>query len=375
MRRGALLFVGACAALAVACAVGGQIATEDSGTPGGDGGNGSDVVKIPTDGAGPDGSTTTCTSPQFLCGDAGCVDLTSNANHCGQCNTTCTTADAGGLVPGDNGNPDAGVPAPDGGFPDAGDPWSLGTPTCAKSACGVTCPTTQTLCTDGVCYDTQQFHDHCGDCNTACQTTEYCAKGHCCASGTEWCGSACASVLTDTANCGSCGNACPNGQSCVNGGCTACSNSNVALLATATSSGGGVTTYGPADMNDGKGESQLCTSFEWTTASNTPGTAWIQYTWSSAHKITSMHMDTQSATVTDSCGNLGRTLGAATVQWWNGTAWVTDGTVSGKLDDWDYTFTSPVTTTQVRLYAIYCTNTQGQTSNPIVYEWQVTGCN
>jgi hypothetical protein len=86
-------------------------------------------------------------------------------------------------------------------------------------------------------------------------------------------------------------------------------------------------------------------------------------------------MDTQSATTSDSCGNLGRTLGGAEVQWWNGSTWVTDGTISAKADDWTYTFTSPVTTTQVRLYAIYCTNTLGQTTNPIVYEWQVTGCN
>ena len=372
MRRGVLLFLGT-GALATACAVGGQIIDQDSGTPE----DGSSNVDAKTTGDASTnkdggGDATTCQSPDFLCPEAGCVDLASDPNHCGQCNTVCETADAGGLEAGNDNNPDAGVPS-DASFDGA--PWSTGTATCTNKACGVTCPGNQTLCTDGICYDTNRFHDHCGSCGTACQSTEYCTTGHCCGVGTEWCGSSCLSVLTDPSNCGACGNVCTKGYSCVGGQCTACSNTNIAPSATATSSGGGTTTYGPADMNDGKGESSNCTTYEWTTAGNTPGTSWVQYTWATSHKIASIALDIQSATTTDSCGNLGRTLGAAEVQWWDGSKWVTDGSVSGKTDDWTYTFTSPVTTTQIRLYAIYCTNTQGQTSNPIIYEWQVTGCN
>jgi hypothetical protein len=86
-----------------------------------------------------------------------------------------------------------------------------------------------------------------------------------------------------------------------------------------------------------------------------------------------MHIDT-TTTTNNTCG-YGRTLGGAQVQWWNGSSWVTDGTVSGQTNDWDYTFTSPVTTTQVRLYAIYAAPTSTTPSNPIIYEWQVTSCN
>ena len=118
-----------------------------------------------------------------------------------------------------------------------------------------------------------------------------------------------------------------------------------------------------------------CNEFAWITAGNTPGTAWIQYTWSSAVRVTSMHLGTTSATTADSCGNIGRTLGAAEIQWWNGSSWVTDGSVSGQLGSWSYTFTSTVTTTEVRLYAVYCTNTMGQESNPQVYDWEIYGCN
>ena len=53
---------------------------------------------------------------------------------------------------------------------------------------------------------------------------------------------------------------------------------------------------------------------------------------------------------------------------------MTDGTVSGKLDDWDYTFTQQVTTTRVRLYDVYATNTMGQTSNPMAFEWYTYTC-
>src|SRR5439155_1487253 len=61
-----------------------------------------DVTK-PVDGS--------CAKPTTKCSsDAGdlCVDLTLDKNHCAQCNTVCTTADAGGMAPG-TGNPDPGI--------------------------------------------------------------------------------------------------------------------------------------------------------------------------------------------------------------------------------------------------------------------------
>jgi hypothetical protein len=306
-----------------------------------------------------------------LCPEAGCVDLATDPNHCGTCGTACETADAGGLEAGSDNNPDAGVPS-DAGPPD-GAPWSTGTANCTNKTCGVTCAGNQTLCTDGICYDTSHFHDHCGNCGTACQPTEYCTTGHCCGVGTAWCGSSCIDVLSDTSNCGGCNNACTNGYSCVGGTCVSCSNTNSALTATATSSGGGSGSYGPTAMNDGKLETNSCSVFEWTNGGSTPGTDWVQYTWSSAKKLVKMHIDTTTTTA-NSCG-YGRTRAGASIEWWNGSSWVTDGPVSAQTNDWDYTFTSPVTTTQVRLYGVYANPNSAQASNPIIYEWQVTGCN
>ena len=51
---------------------------------------------------------------------------------------------------------------------------------------------------------------------------------------------------------------------------------------------------------------------------------------------------------------------------------MTIATITGQTDDWDYSFTT-VTTTAMRLYNIYALGGQG--SNPIVYEWQLFGCN
>jgi hypothetical protein len=162
-----------------------------------------------------------CTSPQVECvSDAGaiCANTTNDPGHCGTCATECATADAGGMAPGTN-NPDPGIF--DGGY-DGGIGWSLGAAACASSACGVDCPDAMALCTDEICYDLQNHHDHCGSCSTGCTaTTEWCNDGHCCAVGAAWCTSACASLLVDNNNCGKCGNVC-DGGSCNAGVCASC---------------------------------------------------------------------------------------------------------------------------------------------------------
>lgn len=162
-----------------------------------------------------------CDSPTTQCAsDAGpvCVTTASDPNHCGSCVNACVLGDASALSPGTD-NPDPGIF--DGGY-DGGAGWSLGNASCTNGSCGVDCPDAMTLCSDEICYDTQNHHDHCGTCATACTpTTEWCTQGHCCDVGTAWCGVACASILTDTANCGSCGHAC-DGGSCSNGACVSC---------------------------------------------------------------------------------------------------------------------------------------------------------
>jgi hypothetical protein len=157
-----------------------------------------------------------CDPPTTKClGDAGgCFDLSSDPLHCGGCTTKCPQGDpdAAGLEPG-TGNPDAG--------PDSGIGWTLGMPACAMSKCGITCPMSFTGCADNICYDTQNHHEHCGDCNTACSGMEWCTKGHCCGLSESYCGMACIDTFTDKNNCGACGNVCPNNQpNCISGMCS-----------------------------------------------------------------------------------------------------------------------------------------------------------
>jgi hypothetical protein len=191
-----------------ACAVGSIAPSEDGGTTDG---------SFPADGSKSDGA---CAAPLIHCSgtEAGvCTDLKTSADHCGTCGTACATADASGLEAGNN-NPDPGVPAPDGGWP-TGPFWSTGTATC-DGGCGVTCPPAMTQCADGICYDLDSYHDHCGACTTGCLLGEYCGSGRCCAIGTSWCGSSCVDVLSDNNNCGSCGHVCASNLSCAGGVCS-----------------------------------------------------------------------------------------------------------------------------------------------------------
>jgi hypothetical protein len=356
VHRKARLWVALCATAGavVACATG-QVVVDvpDSGAP-------DAVVQLPKGDGGmlPDGG---CASPTVKCGSA-CVDTKTDKAHCGGCNMPCAVTEA-----------------------------------CENGACHLACSSPTVRCDvppvadagDGgsvlfdaatveQCIDTQKDNQHCGACNKACAPGWACDAGACdlvCTGGLTKCstvdaGPQCKNTVTDNDHCGMCNKACTGGQICINSTCQNPPITNIGLQATVTSSGGGSGNYGPAAANNGTKQATSCTYFCWVTAGSAPGTAWLQYTWNQTRTVYSIAVDTNS-TGTDACGNSGRVLAGATVQYWNGSAWVTDGTVSGQTNDWTYTFTQPRQTTQIRLYGMYAAG--GQASNPIVFEMDVMG--
>ena len=157
-----------------------------------------------------------------------------------------------------------------------------------------------------------------------------------------------------------------------------CVPKNIAPNATPAASSGGSGNYGPKVLNDGVEEAG-CTAgtskFCWISGSSTPGTAYYQLTWASKVSVHSFLVDSNSA-YRKACGSsaTGRNLAGGSIQWWDGSKWVTDGKVTGKLDDWYYQFKTPVVTTKLRIYGAHASNVTGQKSNPIVIEWKVFTC-
>lgn len=145
---------------------------------------------------------------------------------------------------------------------------------------------------------------------------------------------------------------------------------NVAPSASPSSSGGGSGDYGPAVMNDGQLESSC--GFCWIeTGTFLGGGAYLRYDWSAAQMIHSIWIDTENASSNNCLFAAERTLAGGDIQWWNGSSWVTDGTVTGRTDDWSYTFSAPVTTTALRIYRAHSSPSE----NAVVFEWEVYPCN
>lgn len=170
-----------------------------------------------------------------LCGQS-CVDLQSDALHCGTCEKACTTNIA------------------------------RAQPTCARGSCGFECTSGLMAC-GNACVDTSRDAQNCGTCGqrctggkqcmagscecptgthdcsgscarddavtscgtscTACRSgvsraTDLCEGGRCtyrCAFGTSDCGRACVDQLSDNRNCGACGKICTGGKTCSVGVC------------------------------------------------------------------------------------------------------------------------------------------------------------
>ena len=161
---------------------------------------------------------------------------------------------------------------------------------------------------------------------------------------------------------------CPSG--CAGSSCVCGQGANVAPAAVASISAGSPdqVTYGPQKMNDGQYEPSC--GWCWFTAP-APPTPWMQLSWPSPRELWGFSVDTVNQSSASCIYTDSRTLAGGTVQWWNGASWVTDGTVSGKTNDWEYQFSSPVTTTSIRLYNAY----SSPNDNPVVFEWQAFSCN
>ncbi|MBV9948210.1 MAG: hypothetical protein JOZ69_15265, partial [Myxococcales bacterium] len=118
-----------------------------------------------------------------------CVDLTSNASHCGACTTACTTNVAHAQA------------------------------SCTASACGFTCNSGFNLCS-GACVDYRTDANNCGVCGAACGAGQVCSAGKCvCGTGLTSCGGVCVNEQTDNANCGACASPCAAGSACSGGKC------------------------------------------------------------------------------------------------------------------------------------------------------------
>jgi len=158
-----MLGLGACLALAIAGC--------DDQRPGGD--------------AGLSDGSVACESGQMAC-EGACVDVTSDAAHCGACGVACGAGEA-----------------------------------CVDGACALSCPATQTVCGDA-CADLSTSEAHCGACDAPCAAGESCMDGACgveCPATQDLCGAVCANLLTDPRRCGDCETACDPGEVCSEGVC------------------------------------------------------------------------------------------------------------------------------------------------------------
>lgn len=144
----------------------------------------------PSDGAARSDAPPPCSLT--LCGSA-CVDLASDANHCGDCAHACAT----------------------------GEVCRAGS--CSSGGCG---PLSQC---GSSCVDLQNSATNCGACARTCGSAQSCVAGMCaCPTGRTSCGSDCVDVTIDSNNCGSCGHACAPGQTCSSGQCR-CGSSTVSF--------------------------------------------------------------------------------------------------------------------------------------------------
>jgi hypothetical protein len=137
----------------------------------------------------------TCVAGLTSCPGSGCVDLQTDLDHCGACDTLCTSQ----LVAVD----------------------------CRNGECvRADCPPELEYCGPvALCRDVQNDPAHCGACDNACPSG-VCNAGSCapvtgsaCAEGQAECDGVCVDTCCNNDHCGACGNACTDGKTCFEGIC------------------------------------------------------------------------------------------------------------------------------------------------------------
>lgn len=132
------------------------------------------------------GDEPTCEGSLVAC-EGSCVDLDSDALHCGRCNGPC----AEGQV-------------------------------CSDGSCAPACDEGLERC-GGECVDPLRDTTNCGGCGIVCGASEVCIDGACeelCSDGGMLCGYACVDISTDRMHCGTCNQACADHLLCQNAECT-----------------------------------------------------------------------------------------------------------------------------------------------------------
>jgi hypothetical protein len=126
----------------------------------------------------------------------------------------------------------------------------------------------------------------------------------------------------------------------------------------------------PLEMNNGIGKSH-CNEYSWIDNGSTPNGDFWELDWPSPVTVASFYVEAEPAAGTGQCPTqAGRNIAAADVQWWNGSAWVTATSFSGKSGDVQLDLQPPVTTSKLRLFNVVSSPGNGAS---IMFEWHVFG--
>src|SRR5262249_48304849 len=115
-----------------------------------------------------------------------------------------------------------------------------------------------------------------------------------------------------------------------------------------------------------------CNAYAWLNAINLPEGGYFELEWPAPVTIRSFYIDTAIAAGSNvPCDHKpGKNVAGASVDYWDGAAWVTATTFFDKKDDFVINLPSPVTTTKLRLYDVTIPF-QNWAEGAVIYEWYV----